>query len=290
MFENTGANGLPSFWSAVSSHPRPRVYMGEAMNKRKSISKKLRFEVLKRDHFTCQYCGGTAPDVLLHIDHIEPVSKGGRNNILNLITSCKSCNAGKGARRLADASVVVKQRIQVEDIAEHREQLEMMLRWQREITNATELSLDYICKEWERFVPGSKPTETGRRKIRLLLKQFSVMEIIEAVQVSADTYVKEEDGEYDPTSCYHAFDKISGICHVTREQQLIPELGKLYYIRGILKKRTECYGIGYSCIIPLLKEAIKVGIAVGELSAIAKGASSIWRWKEEMEAMVKDAS
>jgi 5-methylcytosine-specific restriction endonuclease McrA len=54
---------------------------------RKQISKKLRFEVFKRDSFKCQYCGNSAPDVILHVDHIEPISKGGDNSILNLITS-----------------------------------------------------------------------------------------------------------------------------------------------------------------------------------------------------------
>lgn len=41
-----------------------------SMAKRQSISKKLRFEVLKRDSFTCQYCGASAPTIILHIDHI----------------------------------------------------------------------------------------------------------------------------------------------------------------------------------------------------------------------------
>lgn len=44
---------------------------------RKAISKKTRFEVFKRDRFTCQYCGATPPGVLLHIDHIHPVAEGG---------------------------------------------------------------------------------------------------------------------------------------------------------------------------------------------------------------------
>lgn len=50
------------------------------MSKRKSISKKLRFEVFKRDSFTCQYCGKMAPDVVLEVDHINPVASGGENN------------------------------------------------------------------------------------------------------------------------------------------------------------------------------------------------------------------
>lgn len=37
------------------------------MTKRKSISKKVRFEVFKRDGFSCQYCGATPPGALLHV-------------------------------------------------------------------------------------------------------------------------------------------------------------------------------------------------------------------------------
>ena len=40
---------------------------------RQAISKKLRFEIFKRDSFTCQYCGSSAPEVLLHADHLKPV-------------------------------------------------------------------------------------------------------------------------------------------------------------------------------------------------------------------------
>lgn len=47
--------------------------------KRKSLSKKTRFEVFKRDSFTCQYCGRSAPEVVLQVDHIKPVAKESRN-------------------------------------------------------------------------------------------------------------------------------------------------------------------------------------------------------------------
>ena len=70
------------------------------MAKRKPISKKLRFEVFKRDSFTCQYCGKSAPDVVLHVDHIKPVKEGGTNDITNLVTACADCNLGKGARKI----------------------------------------------------------------------------------------------------------------------------------------------------------------------------------------------
>lgn len=65
-----------------------------------AISKKLRFEIFKRDLFTCQYCGNNPPKVILEIDHIIPVSKNGTTEIDNLITSCFDCNRGKGDREL----------------------------------------------------------------------------------------------------------------------------------------------------------------------------------------------
>ena len=69
---------------------------------RKQLSKKLRFEVFKRDSFTCQYCGAVPPNVVLHVDHINPVKLGGRNEIDNLVTSCSCCNIGKGANELTN--------------------------------------------------------------------------------------------------------------------------------------------------------------------------------------------
>lgn len=72
-------------------------------NGRKPISKRVRFEVFKRDLFACQYCGAHPPGVLLHVDHIDPVANGGENDFDNLITACEPCNLGKGARLLSVA-------------------------------------------------------------------------------------------------------------------------------------------------------------------------------------------
>jgi hypothetical protein len=60
-----------------------------------AVSLRTRYSVLQRDNFTCQYCGRSAPGVELNIDHRTPVSKGGSDEIDNLITSCAECNLGK---------------------------------------------------------------------------------------------------------------------------------------------------------------------------------------------------
>lgn len=62
-----------------------------------SVSKRLRFEILRRDGNACRYCGGVAPDVILHIDHVIPVALGGTDDPTNLVAACKDCNIGKSS-------------------------------------------------------------------------------------------------------------------------------------------------------------------------------------------------
>ena len=64
--------------------------------KRDNPSAAQRIRVMKRDRFTCVYCGKDGTDVELEIDHIIPVAKGGSNHISNLATACRACNQKKG--------------------------------------------------------------------------------------------------------------------------------------------------------------------------------------------------
>ena len=71
--------------------------------KRKQISTRTRFEIFKRDGFVCQYCGAHPPNVVLHVDHIIAVARGGDSNRENLTTACDTCNRGKAAVPLSSA-------------------------------------------------------------------------------------------------------------------------------------------------------------------------------------------
>lgn len=66
-----------------------------AMMYRRPLKPGVRMEVLRRDKFTCQYCGAKAPDVIIQVDHITPVSLGGTDDPDNLKTACRDCNYGK---------------------------------------------------------------------------------------------------------------------------------------------------------------------------------------------------
>lgn len=60
---------------------------------------KMRSDILRRDAYRCKMCGATGGDgVELHVDHILPVSRGGRTVVENLQTLCAPCNLGKGNR------------------------------------------------------------------------------------------------------------------------------------------------------------------------------------------------
>jgi hypothetical protein len=60
-----------------------------------AVSKRLRYEILRRDNHACRYCGATAPGVKLNVDHVIPQALGGSDKPTNLVTSCADCNAGK---------------------------------------------------------------------------------------------------------------------------------------------------------------------------------------------------
>ena len=63
---------------------------------RRAMTQSLRYDIMKRDNFRCVLCGRGAEDgVKLHVDHIIPVSKGGKTIPSNLRTLCEDCNFGK---------------------------------------------------------------------------------------------------------------------------------------------------------------------------------------------------
>lgn len=60
-----------------------------------AVSKRTRFEVLKRDNFTCRYCRET--EGKMTVDHVLPTALGGTDEPDNLVAACADCNAGKAS-------------------------------------------------------------------------------------------------------------------------------------------------------------------------------------------------
>lgn len=176
---------------------------------RKPLSKAIRFEVFKRDRFTCQYCGRKAPDVVLEVDHIKPYSKGGKDEIINLVTACRDCNRGKTNRELDDSSAVRIQRQQLEEIQQRREQLEMVLKWREELKEETEIEADAI-DSLLLTETGYSLSETGRSNIKKLIRRFGFNETYDAAVTAIDRYY---DKRMPEISLETAINKIGGICY-----------------------------------------------------------------------------
>ena len=65
--------------------------------KSKITSRLSKRNVFLRDEYTCQYCGSKVNDVTATLDHVHPVSKGGKTTWENSTTACKPCNYRKAA-------------------------------------------------------------------------------------------------------------------------------------------------------------------------------------------------
>lgn len=183
------------------------------MSNRQQISKKTRFEVFKRDKFKCQYCGRMSPDVILEVDHIKPVAEGGTNDLLNLITSCRDCNRGKGKTRISDESELKKQQIQIQELAERREQIEFMAEFRKDLVAFYKEQAEWIS-DYIRECSDGKYTlnENGLRIADKLRRQFTLDEIYTAIDIA---FMQYYDGT--PQSIEKIVNKIGGICYNRRK-------------------------------------------------------------------------
>ncbi len=67
-----------------------------------------RSNVFKRDDHTCQYCNKVFGERDLTLDHVVPVSRGGKKTWENIVTACKSCNQRKANKTPKEANLTIK--------------------------------------------------------------------------------------------------------------------------------------------------------------------------------------
>ena len=155
-----------------------------AEEKRKQVSKRMRFEVFKRDMFTCQYCGKKSPDVVLNADHINPVSKGGKNTITNLITACEDCNSGKSNIELSDDAAIRKQMSQMQKLAERDEQISMMVDWQESLLKSEEKLVVSATKEIDRLMGDHRLNDNGIMTVRKSVKKHGYESVMKQISMA----------------------------------------------------------------------------------------------------------
>lgn len=112
-----------------------------------AVSRRLRFEILRRDGHTCRYCGAKAPEVPLTVDHVIPQTLGGSDDPNNLVTACQPCNSGKSSVPAdaaivedVDAAAMLFRRAMEQAVVERRQRLE-----------AFDEDLAWFRREWDHW-------------------------------------------------------------------------------------------------------------------------------------------
>lgn len=212
----------------------------EEINKRlvrKSLSKKIRFEVFKRDMFKCQYCGKSPikdSDVVLEVDHIVPVVDGGSNEMINLITSCWDCNRGKGARKLDDRQIIVTQHEEIEKLQMENEQYDHLIEYKKELMNVENKKLEVI-----RLSIDDKLSVLGKSisdnylntQMKKLVRKYGVPQMLEVIEDSYNNSI----GKYDKIT------DEEGICN--RFLYLIENYFNYKYADPVKQKISYIFGI-----------------------------------------------
>jgi hypothetical protein len=173
------------------------------MTERKPLSKKTRFDVFKRDGFTCAYCGAQPPKVVLHCDHVVAVANGGTNDIDNLVTACDACNLGKGARPLTSVPLSIEEKAQI--LREREEQIaafnELIAEKRDRIEETAWLVANALLSGW-----GRKPDSFNRQwfaSVERFTEALSLDDLFEAVDIAVRKF---------PRSDSKSFRYFCGIC------------------------------------------------------------------------------
>lgn len=246
-------------------------------DKRKPISKKLRFEVFKRDNFTCQYCGRKAPDVVLEVDHLKPVKNGGKNDLLNLVTSCFECNRGKGAREISDNSAVNIQREQLEEKNERIEQMKMIVKWKESVKEEEKIFFDSIIDMYDDYVCGEYSlSEFGENKIKKCIKSFGYSIAYDGMEIAFNQYFKG-----DVESLENLMNKYTGICNNLYTKENDPD--KYYKGRIIAALKSNGHYVDYSYVNEFVEQNFIDDEALAKINIIAKKCTSSQKFWNRIE-------
>lgn len=150
------------------------------------LSKSVRFDVFRRDKFTCIYCGRKPPCVILHVDHILPRVEGGGDTEDNLVTSCSDCNLGKGVKVLNEG--VTPLDISLEERQERLDQLKAYQELLRSEEDFKRECLHSVIERWARCdgQDGEAPEWTIPSELenaaRKFLKLLPLDEVLDSVE------------------------------------------------------------------------------------------------------------
>ena len=193
-----------------------------------TLSPSLECLILRRDRFTCTECRKQVPKVFLHIDRILTAESA--NEMDNISEEekytclCESCSR-KFHKRLQTSPVSTT--------ADRRAQLDMLIAWRREERTLDDASFDIVV---DYLRPKIKPAylyKEQKEKLRSLLKENDIIQMLDAIDTSVSRYAKYEDDDCTQESAKDVVAKLGGILY---NMNLGPVESELGHIRCICRK------------------------------------------------------
>jgi hypothetical protein len=148
-----------------------------------AVSVRIRFEIFKRDDFTCRYCGKRSPEVVLEIDHIVPVCEGGIDDPINLAVACWDCNRGKAGIPLSETMTGEDPHDRAILLLENERQLREYNEVLRAVNERVEVELEELCNYWKFYTYISLSEKAA---LRSALQRFPNQLILRAMFIAVD--------------------------------------------------------------------------------------------------------
>jgi hypothetical protein len=175
---------------------------------RMAISKKIRFEVFKRDGFKCAYCGKVPPQVTLEVDHIHPKARKGTDDINNLITACFDCNRGKRDIPLTKIPAKISENLEV--LQEQEDQVKEYRKFVAKIEKRVQKDIQEINDVYTGAYPGWVFSDRfNNATLKTFLRLLPKDQIILSLEIAISRYPLNKDRviNYFCGICWH---KIKG--------------------------------------------------------------------------------
>lgn len=104
----------------------PAVIMLKDMHRRRRTPRFSKYNIHLRDMFVCQYCHSQFTQTQLTLDHVLPISKGGKTSWENIVSACNPCNSRKGNKLIKPKKMPY--RPDYYELANNRKQIDFEIR------------------------------------------------------------------------------------------------------------------------------------------------------------------
>lgn len=252
---------------------------------RTPVPRRVRFEVFKRDRFCCRYCGRSAPDVVLEVDHVKPVAAGGDNDLFNLVTSCSECNNGKGAVPLSDDAAVRVARDDMAALQARREQLDMLLEWRQEVSAVRADELAVALDHWGAASGQGGSDARMRATMARRIEEYGIADMLEAIEAACSQYLSTEKQEHSDEEYERAWKAIPAIVRGIRLKREDPAAADLLHVVNFARR---CAGELRHDTRRLVLLCLRSGMGKHEMFAMIKRTKTQQEFVDELNQAIAD--